>query len=318
MAITILPRQQTLAGSVGRGLEALAGMKLNEVQQRNMQRQQAGALQGLQGLNISPEEAQAISVLPPELQKQLLRHKIETPQNEEFARGVRKLTGGEEIPGQLGTETSNIPPQLNAKQAKDLAELGFKKQEVDIRRQNAIENSNKPYVNRITEAAAPAHKVKTLIGEIRDLANNPQANIGAIKSLTPNRFQNDVTQALVSKLNELVLQKAQLGKGVPSRQRLALEQASKVAEWQKPGAINYLLDSFDAATDYEIMPELIKDQIIQENNGMQPRNLESLVKKRQHILEKYDLPPVSEYSDDTIIKVDGKSFLRGDFSWVPL
>lgn len=174
---------------------------------------------------------------------------------------------------------------------------------------------SRDYINSLRKRLEPAQDLYETIKETQDLLNSPNLQIGPIKSLLPSKLQNTETQQLVAKLNEIVTKKAQLGRGVPSKQRLILEQLSKPQIWQKPETIKKLISNLEDQLSKTLKEGAIKDQIVEEY-GKTPSGLEMLVKKRMKLMEQ--LPEPSEFSEDAIIKVNGKQYERSGNFWKPV
>jgi hypothetical protein len=193
--------------------------------------------------------------------------------------------------------------------------LGEQRKSLELQRERSESAEAKEYLSSLRKRVEPATDLYETVNEVKAILQNPNLQIGPIKSLVPSSFQNSETQALVSKLNEIVTKKSQLGKGVPSKMRLQLEQLSKPQIWQRPETIKKLINSL--ATDLEgtLLEDDIKNDII-EKMGRTPRNLESLVKKRLKIVK--GLPSASDFSDDAVIEVGGKQFERSGNSWIPV
>lgn len=304
MAQVIYPQGPNFGQSLGQGITSL----FEELGQRQRQKaQQQGVSKGLEALGYKPEEAFQLSMLQPEILQQVVKQKLAEPSQQAFAQAIL----GEQQPLLQGQR----PPQLTAQQALQLAQLR-ETQQANIVKENA------PFLKNLEAQVTPAKSLKKDVEEalrlvqMKDAQGKPIVQLGAVKGLIPGRLQNAETQALVAKFNEIVTKKAQLGRGVPSRMRLLLEQASKPQTWMNPRAVEYLLNEILKSTTSEELSEIAKDQIISEHGNRQPRGLENLTKNRKKILEA--LPDPREFDPNTIIKAAGKNWQISGGTWVPV
>lgn len=301
--VTVVNRPQHWTEALSTGLGSGLSRSLEQLAQKK----------ALGALGISPEQAQGLAGLNPQVQSIALKQMLQQPQNQAFAQALSGMLGGSTPKNE---QMGQVPPQLNSQQALQLAQLGMQRESNEIKRQQAIEKSNAPYIKEIKDQSVPAKELDQILDDTLNLLNTGKIQTGPLKSLIPDRLQNQETQAFVSNLNEIVTRKAQLGKGVPSRQRLLLEQLAKAQTWQKPEAIKYILNRLKRGTLESLVTENIADQIIQENNGMQPKGLENIVKQR--IAKTKGLPSPLQYSEDAIIEANGKRFARSGNTWLPL
>ena len=221
---------------------------------------------------------------------------------------LRQVQGEEKIASQ-----QQLSQQKEASKEK-LARDRMEQQQRQFEETQAVGQS-KDYLKSLRTRVEPAQDLYNTIKETKDLLRDPNLQIGPIKSLVPSRLQNEATQELVAKLNEIVTKKAQLGRGVPSKQRLLLEQLSKPQVWQKPETIRKLIGDLEGQLSTTLLEENIKDQLIKEQ-GKIPANLETLVKNQLKLTK--NLPDPSEYSEDAIIEFGGRQFERVGDTWKPI
>lgn len=92
-------------------------------------------------------------------------------------------------------------------------------------------------------------------------------------------------QLFVKEINEMISQKVQTGKGVPTARRIALEEASKPDLGLKPEAIRKIFQTaIQTAKDAE-KPYIEAQRIIKANNGRVPENLENQTLESLGILD---------------------------------
>lgn len=325
MAITILPRENTLGEQLGTGLgsgiqSGIENLIKHRIHSMQLGQQQQRSSTGLQALGFAPEEAASLALLDPKIQQEIVKRKLIAPQEQAYSSALQQLLGGAQ-PQEQQTQAGSSQPSisslggLNQQQATKLTELGLKQRELKdkqaIQEQRTIEKLNAPFKKYLETSVEPARDVNNLVDEALQLLDSGKIQLGAIKSLTPDRFQNEETQAFLGKINELVTKKAQLGKGVPSRARLLLEQASKPQLWQKPGAVKYLLNSIKTNVQAPLELEAITNKLI-EQTGKEPKHL------KQQVYKQYaynNLPNPKDYSDDTEIEIEGYKFKKDGDSW---
>lgn len=156
MAITVLPGRSVgteigtgLGAALGGGLQNLANLKLQQLMQ---QQQQMRGIPGLTSLGFSPEQAQSLAALDPQLQREVVKQKLAGPSNELFAQSLSQALGGQgpmtqqdslmqalqgginpqqalQQSAQPGNSQINIPAGLKPQQALQLAQLGLQRQQ---------------------------------------------------------------------------------------------------------------------------------------------------------------------------------------------
>lgn len=333
MALIIGPQEESVGGSIGKavggGLSNLLG-GLAQGKAQTIQRQ--GSYRSLLQSGVDPQSAMLLSNFSsnPEIQAKLLEGLWQrgAPQQQggQQQGGIEQLSAlsGQQQQMQQGQAPQDRMGQQQAAQQQPKSSFynmplreRREEEKLALKKQQIATQENAPWVKNLDAAAQPAKSIKDYIGEAKKIISENKDDIQyGWKSLSPGIFQNAPTQALVSLLNQIVLQKAQLGKGVPTKMRLALEEASKPALWQKPETVDYLLNVLEESVNEPLEMERIKDKLIEKNFGLQPRGLENQVKKYYHKIK--GLPSASEYSEDAIIEAHGKKFARNGDQWEPL
>jgi len=253
----------------------------------------------------------------------------QTPGLEQFQNG---LPGGQELGqgiAQLGRQVPSMGQQPNqqqpfnpfesaaARRAKDQTEIAKEnlktaKSAHELAKEAAIVKENKPDRDILREDVRSVEPVIKVTDEIKELMSSPDIQWGSIKSLTPQRFQNAPTQALVSKFAELVILKSQLGKGVPHRARLALENLAKPNLSLDKAAAEYLVDSIHGGASEVMLKKDIEDQLI-ERNGGEPKNLSQTLKNYYRVAQ--ELPPVSRFENGDILEAGKFRFINNQGRW---
>jgi len=210
---------------------------------------------------------------------------------------------------QATDRTNSMWKQLESQQKEDRF-----KENLSIQREKAAA----PYLSDLREKIAPVRDLNRVTDEILDSLEDPNLQLGSIKSLIANRFQNAPTQKFLAKINELVSLKLQMGKGLPTKLRIALEQAAKPQQYQTKQTIADLTTSIKDGIRELSYEEDVKDQIIAESGNMFPNSLEQKVKRRYKLTK--DLPDPTGYSEGAILEDDenGKKYARTGLTWLPL
>lgn len=338
MAIDVLSQEgfgdflgKNFGTGLSSGLNQLANIKLNQYA-ANQQRQQIQ--QGLSSL-FTPEQAQTLSSLPSELLQPIIKQQLQAPSNAAYLQGIQSFLDGEQMAPQQGVQQQSpgglaIQPGLNAQQATKLAELGLRKKEIEenralkqeaanLKKQEAIQKRNEPFLKEIRESKPIAQKTFDLATQMKQLLDTGKVRSG-LGGYIPNAIQNPETQQFIAKSNELAGLIASSGKGVPTNFKIKLAQISKPEVTQSEATKRALLDGLVKDAQKILLKDEARQQIIDEHNGKEPENIESLVKRRVHKLKKeqeasLDLPDVSEYSEDAVIRVDGKTYERSGNEW---
>jgi len=191
MAIQILPGMSagtSLGSALGQGISgALQGLAQQKLQ-RMLRGQQAP---GLESLGFAPQQAQALSGLDPQALREVIKQRLQAPQQQQFAQALSGLLGGEQMPGQPpaeGTEAQmlgtfgapqvspsedgvlpGIPTSLKPQQAIQLAELGLKKQQMGEREKAAKFKETKAERKEIIDKARAARLNITDLDRMEEL-----------------------------------------------------------------------------------------------------------------------------------------------------
>lgn len=329
---------QGLAGATGQGigsfLETLAQSKLREMQQAQQAKQITPLLErfGLSGLENTPTE-----LLAP-----VLKAKTMEPQNAAYAQALSSLLGG-----QQGVQ---IPGGISGEQATKLASLGLQKQQTEeasklrreqfeekkkqfeiekqtkaqekleerkLKRQAQIEKHNAPYIKAHNEDVSIAKRIQSLGSRMEELLNTGKVYSG-LKGQTLGRLtatQNDETQEFETLANELATIMASKS-GVATNFKIKLAQQSKPNVQQTSIAQRKILNNVLRQANTVLKEDQALNAILDENKGIMPINLKSLVTKKAKSL--VDLPDASEYSDDAIIKIGNQKYEKSGNNWNPI
>lgn len=349
MPITILPREETIASQIGTGLgaglgsglQALAQMQLQDLQKRKQAQQIRSSLQNIPG--ITDEAAQFLSNISPEERKSALQNLGPLMQ-------LFQSQGIQQPSAQIGTVqpseeriTEKIKkPGIQEKVSiedvfKSPADKRFEKEfeqrerlateKKEERERERREKKASPFIKGLEEDTDMATKIKDLISEglnILETGKSASGISGEFARRAPSSFSSDETRRLMSVYNKLVLLEADSMKGRPTDYKIRLAQSLKPEISEKRSTqISKLKDMLKRA-EKVLLQEKAYNDVLEEHKGEIPDNLKKLVKKRAHELgkqsekDKVSLPPIEEFSDDTIIEISGKKFQKTLDKWTEI
>jgi hypothetical protein len=316
MPFQLLPQQQPGFGAsfgtgLGSGIAYLAEQKLNQITKGHEIKQ---AAQFWKGLGLPDQQAMQFASAPKEVQKSLL-DRLEGV-------NVGGQVGQSQVTGQTAPQPGGVTIGANPAERRH-------KETLQQQRIQHIEKMNAPIIKATEEAAVPANQLVKLSNQGLELLKTGKAITGAAGRITPEFLQSDEGQQLVSVLKQIVLIKSQLGKGVPSRLRLALEEGAKAQIWQQPKVIEKLLS--ENIKDPEVQKAIAGDEALQKIllEGSQPENLKSALAKSTHEILKQktkpqtneftELPPAAQF-DGKIAKnpATGQRMKSVNGQWVPI
>lgn len=166
MAITILPKEigigeqlgTSLGSGLSTGLQNLAALKLQQ-----MQRQQS--IPGLQALGFAPQEASALSMLDPVLQREVIKQRVQAPQQQAFAQALSGMLGMQPSQESSLLQQPPISAQqqiasavLKPQQALQLAQLGLQQQQIAKKAESEAFKQTKQERKEIIEKARAARQ----------------------------------------------------------------------------------------------------------------------------------------------------------------
>jgi len=146
---------------------------------------------GLEGLGFSPEQAQNVSLLDPMVQREVVKQRVQAPQQQAFAQALSGILGEQQPAGslaglaseeqqmlpQVATPETKLSPQmptnLTAQQATQLAQVGLKKQAMGQRErlagQKMTEQREMAYKKDIDEAVKQRAKLDKQINSLNNI-----------------------------------------------------------------------------------------------------------------------------------------------------
>lgn len=196
---------------------------------------------------------------------------------------------------------------LTPKQAEHVQKILQTREESQRKQQAQIEKVNAPFEKVISERYFSAEDIRRPTIEALELLKNPELQLGAISSLVPNQTLNAPTQALVSRLADIVNKKSQKGKGNASKMRIAQERLAKADIGLKKEAIEYILNSTLEETNDDIIPYNLMNDLTELNDGNQPKNLRGETDKLTKIVR--EMPASSDFQDGVEVRPKGTSYV---------
>ncbi len=280
---------------------------------------------GLQALGIGSEKARQLSSLDPQLLREVVKGQVQSPGKEAFSQAVSQLTGGAQPGGEPGEVPEGVPgeqqegapqAQLRPEDALKVEEFKLKQQEAGIKRQESIERSNRPYTKRLAERSEPAREIASIVQRVDELMRDPTIQTGALQGSIPTRLQNAPTQELVALFNDIVARKSDLMKGQPNKMRVMLLQLAKPNIWQNKRAMFNLVQRIGDDVFPIVEEQDIANQLIEENNGQEPKGFKTAVRKRTRALKELGDPTLAP--PDQVGTIGNESFQVVDGQWVPV
>ena len=221
-------------------------------------------------------------MLPPDTLNLGIKNSLNQPGEQAYAQAINQLLGGEQAALPEGA-------RLNAKQATDLANLQFKKQESEEKRrekrQSTINATNKTYNEALDKAYNINQKIADLGEELKELAKTGKVASGLEGQLKPQWLLNDESRrfdAIGQELATLIAAQS----GVPTNFKIKLAQASKPNLTHSTKTQIELADHLINQTKKVAGRAEIRNKLIEENNGEQPANLASMVEKQYKEMSK--------------------------------
>jgi hypothetical protein len=276
--------------------------------------------QALERLGVTPELVQQYK----QMQAQQAQQQSQQPQQAQQ-------------PGQAPQQP--LQPNIQPKFAEDNSQLWMnpqdRRQAAQLNQQQRLHTDKQytKYAEKIEESGRPSRQAAKLVDEALELMDTGKVISGIKGKYTPAFLQSEEGQALMSKLNKLVLIQAQLGKGVPSKLRLSLEELSKPAVWQQPKVIRKLLNDikYDPEVQRDIYLDKAREQVEMQYGDNLPKNFKPIIQERANLLQKADktfetklVLPTNVYDDGTPvvngdeIKADGVNYIREGGRWRPI
>lgn len=309
---------QALGTGLSSGLSNLAQFKLQQL----LQQQQAGKIgSGLESLGFSPQESQSLAYLPDIVLKEITKQRLAAPQQAAYAEALQQLLGGQAPQEQMGLESLaqlgqkqsigssfNIPQVgLSEKQATDLAKLGLKKQELErklsAREQEQINKETKPFYDTVAKEAKAAKDNDIRLDRMQELLNRGNLTspylVSAIKTVSEGivgphgpkidlDFLMSADSQEFSKLSNDFLKNIKdiVGTGNLTNKEVEIYLKSIPSLLQSDSGKQRVINNLKTLNEGAKLRKKITDDVIKENGGKRPRNLDSLVDERMEPYQK--------------------------------
>jgi hypothetical protein len=229
-----------------------------------------------------------------------------------------------------GNPLAGIKGQLSGKQFHDLSNIFLKKQSNDIagqeKRQIHIDKMNQSFNEKLGQAVDISNEIVDVADKLLEDIDTGKVNFNAL-GVAAERipggtlFTNDETASFITNSNVLLDLYSNFTKGVASNLKIKLKEKGKPnlalsADVNKK-IIEHIKDSRNTILDLA----KARNQLIMENGGEQPKNLEDLAR---HRMEKWkdakgpNLDP-SEYEEGTVLRnpKNGLLFTVQGGEWEP-
>lgn len=286
-----------LGAGLSTGLEMLAQNKLNQFAQRQQQMQQAKGLGALEG--ISPAMAQDLALLDP----QTLQTALKGLQEQNFARNwlqqqqiaqqqALSSSGAEEVQPGLPT-VPGLPAPRNSKEALEIAKIAAQERKEQAKQQREIDKETLPTFQEISkEGKVAAHNDK-ILDRVEQLVT--KGNLGSpilnstINTLAHGIFGigidlNSLKTADAQELEKLSIEFVKNAKDIFGSRLTDLDLKTYLKGLpnlsQSREGMQRVIQNMRIANAAAQLRSAAQNEIIAENGGKRPRNLEELVEKR--------------------------------------
>lgn len=219
------------------------------------------------------------------------------------------------------------------KEARELRKEGREERAFVSKEQQSVNEYNKPFNTQLDQEIMQTEPIESLSKEILALERTGKVNHGlsaafinptSVAGRIALQQQNPETQAFYAKTNELAGHIASLGKGVQSKYKTELAQLIKPNLLQDTKTVEYLIDSLSKKNRDVFKKREIRERLIKENNGNEPKNLgmkvsEELGKWKKEIETKHkDLPNPAQHVGRKMRNNMGQIVQSDGNSWNPV
>lgn len=189
---------------------------------------------------------------------------------------------------------------------------------VTPQQQRTINSTNAPYLKTLDKAVTLADNMETIGEQMQALLNTGNVYSGVKGRFAPTQLQNDETQQFEALSNELASLLASQS-GVATNFKIKLAQSMKPNISQNQGTQRRLVkDILDKSRKLKEFGE-VRDELIAENGGEQPANIQSKINQRIKSGSKKqsaELPGAQEYEEGSIIETDGNFYQNVGNQWI--
>jgi len=182
---------------------------------------------------------------------------------------------------------------------------------VDNKRQAQIDKKNAPFNKDIDKFREQGEDIVNDAKTALDLIDSGKVQFGLWGSALDklplgSNLMNDETQQFVSTINDLVDKDSAFTKGVATNFKIKLKQAAKAHLGLSQASAKKVVERILREKQKFLDLAQARDQILEENGGIEPDNLSMLTRKRFENWERNKGPKEdpSDYSDDAIIRAN--------------
>lgn len=280
-------------GGLASGLQILAQNKLQQLAQRQQQTQQARGLSALEGL--TPEMAQNLALLDP----QTLGTALKGIQEQNFAKNwlQQQISSGTQglVPGQENAlpMVPGLPAPRNSREALEIAKIAATERKEQAKQQREIDKETLPVYQEISKEGKVASHNDKILNRVEQIVT--KGNLGspllnsAINTLAHGIFGigldlNSLKTADAQELEKLSIEFVKNAKDIFGSRLTDLDLKTYLKGLpnlsQSREGMQRVIQNMRIANGAAKLRTAAQNEIIAENGGKRPRNLEELIEKR--------------------------------------
>ena len=176
MQVINTPRRgDWLSDAMSNGLQQLAQMKMQQLQQQGQRTQTAKGLETILP-GMKPEQYSSMAGMNPEILNQFVKSKMQEPSQQAFAKSLSGLLGGEAQPeaatiSAAGPQVAE-PSRLTSNQAVQLANLGLKQKKMASEERKEV----RPIIEKVASDSRENRKQLETYSKMLELSEKDQVN----------------------------------------------------------------------------------------------------------------------------------------------
>ena len=218
--------------------------------------------------------------------------------------------------------------QLSGKQFHDLSNIFLKKQSNDIasgeKRQVHIDKINQPFNERLSQAVDISNEIVEVADKLLEDIDSGKVDFNA-KGYALDKipggtlFANDETASFITNSNVLLDLYSNFTKGVASNLKIKLKEKGKPNLALSPKVNRDIIEHIKDSRNTILDLAKARNQLIMENGGEQPKNLEDLSRHRMEKWKRSNGPNkiASKYDEDSIVEDDDLLWIVKNGKWKP-
>lgn len=324
--MVILPKDprslgESLGQGLGSGIEKIAQMKLNQIQQQHERGRLAQSYSKIPG--ITPEQGYLLADMPEQHRMNILQDLVDRNKEDQWRQSQMQEPQYQQQPQQQsGSSTSGFQPSgfqnfMGQRQVQpqgfqpsgfqsQMQQPGMQKQrfmspqlawQQQKFQQQSMQNLQKEqrgaqkniearyakYIDQAASEASNAEQLKASVIRAKELiqSGKTRSGMGGLLPLSLTNA-NEETRSLDKIFNEIILQRGNMGKGVASRMKLQLAAAAKPSLDMPKSAQLRILDDMLEDSEKTINATSIIDEIIDANGGEVPNGLNRIATRAYH------------------------------------